>query len=65
VKADRITITIYDLTGNKVADVVGIDTAAVTWNGQGLKNGAYIYIAKVEGGGKIFGPFKGFVYIER
>jgi hypothetical protein len=65
VKADRITITIYDLTGNKVAEIVGIDTAAVTWNGQGLKNGAYIYMAKVEGGGKVFGPFKGFVYIER
>jgi hypothetical protein len=64
-KAARITITIYDLTGNKVADIVGIDTAAVTWNGQELKNGAYIYMAKVEGGGKVFGPFKGFVYIER
>jgi len=63
--AAKITIVIYDLTGAKVAEVPGTNTASVTWNGGNLRNGAYIYVATVEGAGKVFGPFKGFVYIER
>jgi hypothetical protein len=63
--AAKITIVIYDLTGAKVAEIVGTNTASVTWTGGNLRNGAYIYVATVEGAGKTFGPFKGFVYIER
>jgi hypothetical protein len=65
--AAKITIAIYDLTGAKVAELTGTNTASVTWNGGNLRNGAYIYVATVEGGSptKTFGPFKGFVYIER
>jgi hypothetical protein len=65
--AAKITIVIYDLTGAKVAEVTGTNTASVTWTGGNLRNGAYIYVATVEGGSptKTFGPFKGFVYIER
>jgi hypothetical protein len=63
--AAKITIAIYDLTGAKVAEIVGTNTASVTWTGGNLRNGAYIYVATVEGAGKTFGPFKGFVYIER
>jgi len=65
--AAKITIVIYDLTGAKVAELTGTNTASVTWNGGNLRNGAYIYVATVEGGSpvKTFGPFKGFVYIER
>ena len=63
--AEKITIVIYDLTGAKVAVVEGRNTASVTWTGGNLGNGAYIYVAVVEGAGKVFGPFKNFVYIER
>jgi hypothetical protein len=63
--AEKITIAIYDLTGAKVDEIVGTNTASVTWTGKNLRNGAYIYVATVEGAGKVFGPFKGFVYIER
>jgi hypothetical protein len=62
--ADKIEITIYDLTGARVATVSGRNTASVVWNGENLRNGAYIYVAVVEGGGKVW-RFKGFVYIER
>ncbi|MBC7221681.1 T9SS type A sorting domain-containing protein [Candidatus Bipolaricaulota bacterium] len=62
--AEKITITIYDLTGAKVAEITGQNTASVTWNGGNLRNGAYIYVAVVEGGTKAW-TFKGFVYIER
>ncbi|MGC8962842.1 MAG: T9SS type A sorting domain-containing protein, partial [Candidatus Bipolaricaulaceae bacterium] len=62
--AQKITITIYDLTGAKVAVVEGTNTASVSWNGGNLRNGAYIYVAVVEGAGKAW-TFKGFVYIER
>jgi hypothetical protein len=63
--AAKITIAIYDLTGAKVDEITGTNTASVTWTGGNLGNGAYIYVATVEGAGKVFGPFKGFVYIER
>jgi len=63
--AAKITIVIYDLTGAKVAELSAENTASVTWDGDNLRNGAYIYVATVEGAGKVFGPFKGFVYIER
>ena len=63
--AEKVTITIYDLTGAKVAVLEGRNTASVTWNGGNLGNGAYIFVAVVEDSGKVFGPFKGFVYIER
>ncbi|MBC7109308.1 MAG: hypothetical protein H5T41_11115, partial [Methanomassiliicoccales archaeon] len=46
--AERITITIYDLTGAKVAEISGENTASVTWDGGNLRNGAYIYVAVVE-----------------
>lgn len=62
--AEKITITIYDLTGAKVDVVSGANTASVTWTGKNLRNGAYIYVAVVEGAGKSW-TFKGFVYIER
>jgi len=64
--AAKITIVIYDLTGAKVAEVTGTNTASVTWNGGNLRNGAYIYVATVEGGSPTkTWTFKGFVYIER
>jgi len=62
--AARITITIYDLTGAKVDQISRENTASVTWNGGNLRNGAYIYVAVVEGAGRAW-TFKGFVYIER
>lgn len=64
--AAKITIAIYDLTGAKVAEVTGTNTASVTWTGGNLRNGAYIYVATVEGGSPTkTWTFKGFVYIER
>jgi hypothetical protein len=64
--AEKITIAIYDLTGAKVAEITGTNTASVTWNGGNLRNGAYIYVAIVEGGSpRQTWTFKGFVYIER
>jgi hypothetical protein len=64
--AEKITIAIYDLTGAKVAEITGANTASVTWNGGNLRNGAYIYVAIVEGGSpRQTWTFKGFVYIER
>jgi len=64
--AAKITIVIYDLTGAKVAEVTGTNTASVTWTGGNLRNGAYIYVATVEGGSPTkTWTFKGFVYIER
>jgi len=66
VPAAKITVTIYDLTGTKVAEFTGENTDKVSWTGGNLRNGAYIYVVVVEGGpDKVFGPFKGFVYIER
>lgn len=62
--AEKITITVYDLTGAKVAELSGTNTPSVTWNGGNLRNGAYIYVAVVESAGKAW-TFKGFVYIER
>jgi hypothetical protein len=63
--ASKIRITIYDLTGARVAELSGTNTASITWDGGNLRNGAYIYVAQVESAGKVFGRFKGFVYIER
>lgn len=63
--AAKVTITVYDLTGRKVAALpVGTNTNTVTWNGGNLGNGAYIYVAEVQwtGGSKVV---KGFVYIKR
>ena len=62
--ADKITVTIYDLLGKKVGEVSGEDTGSVTWDGGTLRNGAYIYVAVVEGAGKTW-TFRGFVYIKR
>jgi hypothetical protein len=62
--ADSIEIAIYDLTGRKVAEVSGENTASVTWDGGALRNGAYIYVAVVEGAGETW-TFRGFVYIKR
>ncbi|MEM4531102.1 MAG: hypothetical protein QXY39_04475 [Thermofilaceae archaeon] len=60
----KISLTIYDLTGAKVATLTGLNTNSLTWNGGNLGNGAYIYVAVVEGAGQVW-RFKGFVYIER
>jgi len=62
--ADKITVTIYDLLGKKVGEVSGSDTDRVTWTGGSLRNGAYIYVAVVEGADKVW-TFRGFVYIKR
>ncbi|MGC9530502.1 MAG: T9SS type A sorting domain-containing protein, partial [Candidatus Bipolaricaulaceae bacterium] len=62
--ADEITVTIYDLVGKKVADLSGTATDAVTWNGGSLRNGAYIYVAVIEGPEDVW-TFRGFVYIKR
>jgi len=62
--ADKITVTIYDLLGKKVGEVSGSDTDSVTWDGGTLRNGAYIYVAVVEGADKVW-TFRGFVYIKR
>jgi len=62
--ADKLTVTVYDLLGRKVAEVSGTDTASVTWDGDDLRNGAYIYVAVVEGGDATW-TFRGFVYIKR
>jgi hypothetical protein len=62
--ADKLTVTVYDLLGRKVAEVSGTNTASVTWDGNDLRNGAYIYVAVVEGGDAVW-TFRGFVYIKR
>ena len=62
--ADELTVTIYDLLGRKVAEVSGTDTASVSWDGDDLRNGAYIYVAVVKGGDAVW-TFRGFVYIKR
>ena len=62
--ADELTVTVYDLLGRKVAEVSGTDTASVTWDGDDLRNGAYIYVAVVKGGDAVW-TFRGFVYIKR
>jgi len=62
--ADSIEIAIYDLTGKKVAELSGTATDSVTWDGDALRNGAYIYVAVVEGAGETW-VFRGFVYIKR
>ena len=62
--ADSISISIYDLTGRMVAELAGEDTDSVTWDGGSLRNGAYVYVAVVEGAGKTW-TFRGFVYIKR
>jgi hypothetical protein len=63
--ADRITITIYDLTGRKVDTLTGTNTASVAWTGANLRNGAYIYVAEVRGPAGRVWAFEGFVYIKR
>jgi len=65
-KADKITVTIYDLLGKKVDEVSGEGTDRVTWTGGSLRNGAYIYVAVVEDE-NLDAPFvyRGFVYIKR
>ena len=63
--ADKITVTIYDLLGKKVGEVSGSDTDRVTWTGGSLRNGAYIYVAVVEGADNKVWTFRGFVYIKR
>ena len=62
--ADKLTVSVYDLLGRKVAEVSGTDTASVSWDGDDLRNGAYIYVAVVEGADKVW-TFRGFVYIKR
>jgi len=62
--ADSIAVTIYDLLGKKVAEVSGSDTDRVSWTGESLRNGAYIYVAVVEGADQVW-TFRGFVYIKR
>jgi hypothetical protein len=62
--ADSISIAIYDLLGKKVAELSGTATDSVSWDGGSLRNGAYIYVAVVEGAGKTW-TFRGFVYIKR
>jgi len=62
--ADSISIAIYDLTGRVVAELSGTGTDSVTWDGDALRNGAYVYVAVVEGAGKTW-TFRGFVYIKR
>jgi len=47
-----------------VAEVSGTATASVSWDGDDLRNGAYIYVAVVEGADKVW-TFRGFVYIKR
>ena len=65
-KADKITVTIYDLLGKKVDEVSRENTDSVTWDGGSLRNGAYIYVAVVEDE-NLDVPFvhRGFVYIKR
>ncbi|HDC92448.1 MAG TPA: T9SS type A sorting domain-containing protein [Candidatus Acetothermia bacterium] len=62
--ADKLTVSVYDLLGRKVAEVSGTNTASVSWDGDDLRNGAYIYVAVVEGADKVW-TFRGFVYIKR
>ncbi|RLF26968.1 MAG: hypothetical protein DRN14_06025, partial [Thermoplasmata archaeon] len=70
-KAEKLTVTIYDLLGRQVAEVSGTDTTSVTWNGTDssgaqLRSGAYIFVAVVEDS-HLSAPFvkRGFVYIKR
>ncbi len=66
-RAGKIGVTVFDLTGRRVGEIVGTDTASVSWDGGSLRNGAYIYIARVETviPAVRFWEFKGFVYIQR
>ncbi|QAA76196.1 MAG: hypothetical protein BIP78_0430 [Candidatus Bipolaricaulis sibiricus] len=65
--AGRIRVSVYDLTGRRVGEILGTDTASVSWDGANLRNGAYIYVARVETTipqARAW-EFKGFVYIQR
>ncbi|MEW6217539.1 MAG: hypothetical protein AB1543_07640, partial [Candidatus Bipolaricaulota bacterium] len=62
---DGLKVTVYDLTGQKVATLTGtVRSNVVTWNGGTLRNGAYIYVAEAVGAGRVW-TFKGYVYIKR
>lgn len=62
---DGLKVTVYDLTGQKVATLTGtVRSNVVTWNGGMLRNGAYIYVAEAVGAGRVW-TFKGYVYIKR
>jgi hypothetical protein len=66
-QAGKIRVSVFDLTGRRVGEIVGTATASVSWNGANLRNGAYIYVAKVETSIPAVRAweFRGFVYIQR
>ncbi|MFO8034144.1 MAG: hypothetical protein R6U88_03130, partial [Candidatus Bipolaricaulota bacterium] len=62
--ADTFAITVYDLTGRRVAEFSDTDTAELTWDGGNLRSTAYVYVAVVEGPEDQW-VFRGPVYIRR
>ncbi|MEW6216101.1 MAG: hypothetical protein AB1543_00235 [Candidatus Bipolaricaulota bacterium] len=66
-QAGKIRVSVFDLTGRRVGEIVETDAASVSWNGANLRNGAYIYVAKVETSIPAVRAweFRGFVYIQR
>lgn len=64
-----IEVRVFDLTGRQVALVSRENSTQVWWSVGTLGNGAYIYSATVKdtwlGRLLTFGPFRGYVYIER
>lgn len=66
-RAGKIQVSVFDLTGRRVGEIVGTDAASVSWDGANLRNGAYIYVATVETlvPAQRRWQFRGFVYIVR
>lgn len=66
-RAARIRVSVFDLTGRRVGEIVATDAASVPWDGASLRNGAYVYVAKVETSIPVVRAweFRGFVYIQR
>ena len=66
-RAGKFAVSVFDLTGRRVGEVVGTDVASVSWDGANLRNGAYIYVASVETSvpAQRKWQFRGFVYIKR
>jgi len=47
---DAFTVTVYDMLGHQVAELTG--TSEITWDGDALSNGPYIYVMLVSADGE-------------
>ncbi len=59
---DAFTVTVYDMLGHQVAELTG--TSEITWDGDALSNGPYIYVMLVSADGETH-TAKGTVFINK